>query len=101
MASNRPALLTEAELDRALEDLPGWEAVDNHLEKEFTFKNFRQAFSFMTQVAELAEELNHHPDWWNCYNKVLVNLSTHDAGGITSADITLANGMDRLDRQIS
>ena len=67
-----------------------WEEKDNALYRCFKFKDFGEAFSFMTHVAFLAEKADHHPDWSNSYNKVEVSLSSHDAGGITQKDIDLA-----------
>jgi 4a-hydroxytetrahydrobiopterin dehydratase len=66
------------------------------MRREFLFKNFVEAFSFMTAVALHAEKLNHHPEWSNVYNKVQVTLSTHDAGGLTELDIRLAELIDKL-----
>ncbi|MBN9049585.1 MAG: 4a-hydroxytetrahydrobiopterin dehydratase [Rhizobiales bacterium] len=83
---------------QALERLSGWSAVQNRdaITRKFTFRDFRQAFAFMTRVAEVAEEMNHHPEWFNVYKTVEVTLSTHDAGGLTDLDIKLAEAMDRL-----
>ena len=76
----------------ALIGLEGWsDTVDRDaIQKTFTFKSFNQAFSFMTRVAMEPEKANHHPEWFNVYNRVDVTLSTHDAGGITEKDIKLA-----------
>jgi 4a-hydroxytetrahydrobiopterin dehydratase len=74
-----------------------WKEVENALEKTFEFKDFATTFSFMTKVADLAEEQNHHPWWSNVYNKVTIRLNTHDAGDkITSKDHMLAEAIDRL-----
>lgn len=83
---------------QALERLSGWSAVQNRdaITRKFTFRDFRQAFAFMTRVAEVAEEMNHHPEWFNVYKTVEVTLSTHDAGGLTDLDVKLAEAMDRL-----
>lgn len=67
-----------------------------HIEKSFRFKDFSQAFAFMTRVAEAAEQANHHPDWSNSYNKVTIALSTHDAGGVTQKDIDLARAIETI-----
>ncbi|MDE0994601.1 MAG: 4a-hydroxytetrahydrobiopterin dehydratase [Rhodospirillales bacterium] len=82
----------------ALIGLDGWsDAKDRDaIQKTFTFKNFNQAFSFMTRVAMEAEKANHHPEWFNVYNRVDVTLSTHDTGGITEKDIKLAQFMDMI-----
>lgn len=74
-----------------------WKEENGRLSKEFNFKDFSEAFSFMTRVAMLAEKMDHHPDWSNCWNKVHIHLSTHDAGGIiTTRDLDLANKIDSL-----
>ena len=75
----------------------GWKLVDNRdaLSKTFLFKNFNQAFGFMTRVALLAEKLDHHPEWFNVYNKVEVTLSTHDLNGLSTNDVQMAQFMDR------
>lgn len=79
-----------------------WEKVisddgKSYLIKEFTFKNFVEAFAFMTKVALMAEKVNHHPDWSNVYNKVVIKLSTHDKGDtVTAQDISLAEMIDKL-----
>ncbi|MBL7929565.1 MAG: 4a-hydroxytetrahydrobiopterin dehydratase [Bacteroidia bacterium] len=72
-----------------------WTEKDNSLQKTFQFKNFSEAFAFMTRVAMLAEQMNHHPDWSNVYNRVHIKLSTHDAGNtITDKDRKLAEAID-------
>lgn len=74
-----------------------WTEVDNHLTKSFTFKDFSEAFAFMTRVALIAEKMNHHPTWTNTWNKVTFELSTHDAGNtVTDRDRKLAEAIDRL-----
>ena len=82
----------------ALNKLPHWSEVSGRdaITRKFTFKNFKEAFAFMTAVAEVAEEMNHHPEWFNVYKTVEVTLSTHDAGGLTELDIKLAEAMDKL-----
>ncbi len=69
---------------------------DKELRKKITFKNFTQAFGFMTMVAFEAEKINHHPDWKNSYNKVTISLSSHDAGGLTELDFKLARTIDKI-----
>ena len=69
---------------------------DSAITRKFTFKNFKEAFAFMTAVAEVAEEMNHHPEWFNVYKTVEVTLSTHDAGGVTGLDVKLAEATDKL-----
>ena len=78
------------------EQLPTWAVKNNSLFKEFTFKNFVEAFSFMTAIALEAEKMDHHPDWSNVYNKVSINLNTHSAGGITENDFKLAGEIEKI-----
>jgi 4a-hydroxytetrahydrobiopterin dehydratase len=80
----------------ALAQLAGWSEVDGRdaIHKTFRFKNFNQAFGFMTRVALMAEKMDHHPEWFNVYNRVDVTLATHDAGGVTDRDIRLARFME-------
>src|SRR3978361_594731 len=82
----------------ALAKLAKWSDVAGRdaITRKFTFKNFREAFAFMTKVAEVAENMNHHPEWFNVYKTVEVTLSTHDAGGLTELDTKLAAEMDQL-----
>ena len=88
--------LTSPELEAALTDLNGWalDAASASISRNFKFKNFGQAFAFMTQSALAAEKMDHHPEWFNVYNRVDVKLTTHDAQGLTSLDIDLAKKMD-------
>ena len=82
----------------ALAKLSGWSEVSGReaITRKFTFKDFNQAFGFMTRAALVAEKMNHHPEWFNVYKTVEVTLSTHDAGGVTELDIKLAETMDKL-----
>ena len=88
--------LSDAARQAAVEDLSGWADVDGRdaITKTFTFKNFNEAFGFMSRAALKAEAMNHHPEWFNVWNRVDVTLSTHDAGGLTELDIELAAFMD-------
>jgi 4a-hydroxytetrahydrobiopterin dehydratase len=86
----RPARLPEDEIARRLEALPGWRVERGKLHKTFLFKDFVNAFAFMTEVAREAEVLQHHPEWFNVYNRVSLDLVTHDAKGITELDFRLA-----------
>lgn len=88
--------LTDSEVEEIIADLDGWKLENGKLDRDFKFANFVQAFSFMTSVAFEAEKMNHHPEWFNVYNKVSVQLVTHDAGGITQRDIDLARKMNAL-----
>jgi 4a-hydroxytetrahydrobiopterin dehydratase len=83
-------------VDQALAGLDGWAAVQGReaIQKSFQFKDFNQAFGFMTRMALHAEKLDHHPEWFNVYNRVEVVLATHDAGGVTELDVKLARLMD-------
>lgn len=80
----------------ALATLSGWADVEgrNAITKSFRFADFNQAFAFMTRVALTAERMNHHPEWFNVYDRVTITLATHDAGGVTERDITLARFID-------
>lgn len=84
-------------IDEAMKGLSGWALAEagDAIHKRFTFRNFGEAFAFMTRVAMAAEKLDHHPDWSNVYKTVDVKLSTHDAGGLTELDFKLAKQMDR------
>ncbi len=77
-------------------ELQGWTVVEGRdaIRREFTFSDFREAFAWMTRVSLLAEKLNHHPEWFNVYNRVDVTLSTHDAGGVTELDARMARAMN-------
>jgi 4a-hydroxytetrahydrobiopterin dehydratase len=90
--------LTGAARKAALAKLSGWTEVQGRdaITKKFVFKDFNEAFGFMTRAALIAEKLDHHPEWFNVYKTVEVTLSTHDAGGLTEKDIALAQAMDRL-----
>ncbi len=88
--------LTDTELDAALAELPGWERVGDHLHRELTFPDFARAFGFMASVATVAERLNHHPEWSNVYNRVVIDLTTHDAGGLTGLDVEFARAVSAL-----
>ncbi len=90
----RPSLLTVEALHFALSELDSWKMLNGKLHKVFVFGNFVEAFAFMTKVALWAEKLDHHPEWSNVYKTVTVDLTTHDAKGITELDIKLAKKMD-------
>jgi 4a-hydroxytetrahydrobiopterin dehydratase len=88
-------LLNEQEIKSKLSTIDkSWSISDKHIKRTFVFKDFVEAFSFMTSAAILSEKLNHHPNWKNVYNKVEITLSTHDAGGLTDLDFKLAKAMD-------
>ncbi len=92
----RPARLSDAEIAGRLASVPGWSLVGGKLRRELKFKDFSEAFGFMARAALVAEKLDHHPDWSNVWNRVTVELSTHDAGGLTALDFELAEAMNRL-----
>ena len=83
-------------LGKALETLTGWSRVDGRdaIRKEFRFKDFNEAWAFMSRVALLAEKMDHHPEWFNVYNRVDVTLTTHDAGGVSERDVKMAQAME-------
>ena len=78
----------------ALKQLPGWAIEDAKLTRSFVFQDFIAAFGFMARVALIAERMNHHPEWFNVYNRVKIQLTTHDAGGVTEKDMTLAKAIE-------
>ena len=89
-------LLSPHELMSLSEELPEWEANKNLLKREWQFKNFVEAFGFITRVAMVSEAMNHHPNWSNVYSKVTIKLTTHDLGGLTYRDIKLAKAINLL-----
>jgi 4a-hydroxytetrahydrobiopterin dehydratase len=90
------AKLSDAERDAALAELTGWthDAERDGIRRRFVFADFATAWSFMTYVAVLAEKADHHPEWFNVYNRVDILLTTHDAGGLSARDVTLARKID-------
>ena len=90
------SLIDKNQLAYFIEHNPSWTIYNKTIKKEFKFDNFIEAFGFMSKVALLSEKMDHHPDWQNTYNKVKINLTTHDQGGITTNDIKLAESIDKL-----
>lgn len=88
--------LSQDTIEERLSELPGWEISDGKLFRQAMFRDFVEAFGFMSRVALLAEAANHHPDWSNVYNRVDIYLTTHDAGGLTDRDFELATGINSL-----
>ena len=88
--------LTSRDLEAALTNLSDWTLKDGKLHRSFKFSNFPAAFSFMTQMAFYSESIGHHPEWFNVYNRVTVELTTHDASGITQKDIDWAKKSNTL-----
>jgi 4a-hydroxytetrahydrobiopterin dehydratase len=92
------AKLTDKEIAAALAKLPGWSQVEGRsaIKKAFQFANFSEAWGFMARVALVAEKQDHHPEWFNVWNKVEITLSTHDAGGLSARDVRLAEAIEKL-----
>ena len=92
------AKLSDTERATLPATLPGWRLVEGRdaIRRDFTFRDFGEAWGFMARVALLAEKQDHHPEWSNVWNRVSITLSTHDAGGLSARDITLAQAIDRL-----
>ena len=90
------SLLEQNQLDYFIGKNPSWIIDNKTIKKEFKFDNFIDAFGFMSKVALLSEKMDHHPNWQNTYNKVKIELTTHDKGGITSNDVNLAEAIDKL-----
>lgn len=88
--------LTEDEIYKKLENLQEWEFKDNALNTSFEFEDFKDAFSAMVRIAFEAETQEHHPEWYNVYNKLQISLSTHDAGGVTEKDFNLAHSIEKI-----
>jgi 4a-hydroxytetrahydrobiopterin dehydratase len=87
--------LTHDETESRLEEIPGWGIADGALHREIEFRNFVEAFGFMTMVAIEAEKLNHHPNWSNSWNKVVIDIASHSEGGITDQCFTLAGAVNQ------
>ena len=89
--------LSKSEINKNLKLLnSNWKLVDNKIQREFIFKDFLSAFNFIKELADLAENSNHHPDIFNSYNKVIISLTTHDLGGVSKKDFKLAMEIDNL-----
>ncbi len=91
-----PEKLSDEQIRKELSDIPGWNVMNGKLHKDFVFKDFIDAFGFMSRAAIHIEKMNHHPEWFNVYNKIKVDLVTHDARGITQNDINLAKILNSL-----
>jgi 4a-hydroxytetrahydrobiopterin dehydratase len=92
--SPRDRVLSAEEVADRLASIPDWEMVDGHLQREFTYANFADAWAFMNRVAPIAEELDHHPNWSNVWNSVVIDITSHDSGGPTERCFALAKGID-------
>lgn len=93
---SKPSKLTDTELQEGLSQLPGWSLQAGKLHREYAFTDFVAAFGFMASAALVAQAMDHHPEWFNVWNKVRIDLTTHDAGGITALDVKLAQAMEQL-----
>ena len=89
-----PELVADDDLAAFLSDHPGWSMRDGMLHRELTFEDFAEAFGFMARVALWAEKMNHHPEWSNVWNRVTIDLITHDLGGLSNLDVELATRID-------
>ena len=100
--TEQPRRLSDSEIQTALTELPGWAVAGGKLHREYQFENFVQAFGFMSSAALVAESMNHHPEWFNVYHTVVIDLATHSIGGISNFDVELAGKLESLaQRQIS
>ena len=88
--------LSDEQITKELSNLPGWNVTNGKLHKDFIFKDFIEAFGFISKAAIHIEKMNHHPEWFNEWNKVVVDLTTHDVGGISERDFRLAAEMEKL-----
>jgi 4a-hydroxytetrahydrobiopterin dehydratase len=96
MTQERPKALKDEDIESRLAGCPGWALSEGKLRRDLEFPNFSAAFGFMTRVAMIAETLDHHPEWSNVYNRVSIELTTHDAGGISTLDFEFATRLNRL-----
>jgi len=87
--------MTILDPQNAVQNLAGWTGGDDFITKVFRFEDFAEAFAFMTRIAIIADKMDHHPEWFNVYNRVDVTLTTHDAGGVTEKDVKLAEAMEK------
>ncbi len=94
LSKNQP--LSTVEIEQSLKELERWQYINNKLRREFQFSTFVEAFSFMTAMALVSESMGHHPEWSNIYNQVTIELTTHDANGVTLLDINWAKKADEL-----
>eukprot|EP01138_Halocafeteria_seosinensis_P016346 gb/GECG01016677.1/.p1 GENE.gb/GECG01016677.1/~~gb/GECG01016677.1/.p1 ORF type:complete len:163 (+),score=22.96 gb/GECG01016677.1/:1-489(+) len=101
-AAARPSKLTEEERQKHFQRIQKWKQVEGRdaIHREFNFTDFNQAWAFMSKMATKAEEMGHHPEWFNVYNKVQVTLSTHDCGGLSINDIDMAEAMDKAATEV-
>ena len=88
--------LTMSQIENKISTLAGWIVRDDKLHKQYQFDSFIEAFGFMSSVALVAESMNHHPEWSNVYNRVIIDLTTHDSGGISDLDFEFAERVDKI-----
>ena len=93
---NDSKLLNQEELQEIIRELDGWQLKQGSIKKEWSFKDFIEAFGFMSKVALISESMNHHPNFYNVYNTLIIELSTHDSNGVTHKDIILAKAINKL-----
>ncbi|MBI1897798.1 MAG: 4a-hydroxytetrahydrobiopterin dehydratase [Acidobacteria bacterium] len=91
--------LSGRQVESALAELPEWSLANGKLHREYHFRDFVHAFGFLASAALAIEKMNHHPEWFNVYGRVTVDLTTHDAGGITESDVKLANMLEDIARR--
>lgn len=96
MHTSKKALLNSEQRENLAKTCPGWVLLNHKdaIQKTFIFSNFQQAFDCMTKIAEVAEKINHHPEWFNVWNRLEITLSTHDSGGLTQNDLDLAEAIE-------
>ena len=92
--------LSDDEIKRELSGLPEWTVVNGKLHREYKFPDFTMAFGFMAASATVIEKMNHHPEWFNVYSRVTVDLESHDEGGITSRDVKLARALEGIAQKL-
>ncbi len=95
-----PAKLNDSEIESALAELPGWTLAEGKLHREYRFADFIHAFGFMATAAIAIEACGHHPEWFNVYNQVRIDLTTHDAGGITTSDTEMAGKLEAIAQKL-
>ena len=96
MSNPKPVKLSKSEIAAALSKLPGWKVESGKLHREYKFVDLVAAFAFISGAALVAHGMDHHPEWFNVWNTVRIDLATHDAGGMTALDVTLAHAMEEL-----
>ncbi len=94
------SILTHELLDEALAHVPGWVFTNNGIVKQFVFVDFNETMEVITKIATAADEMNHHPEWSNVYNKLAIRLTTHDSNGVTTKDIRLAHAIEKIIKEI-